>query len=215
MPQLYLLRHAQSEANQSGILAGPDNSVNLSDKGRNQSLKVSKHLKNIDFREIYCSPITRCIQTIEPFLGSRKEIPLIHEERIKEMNYGSWNGKLLEELSKKRDWQKIQKAPSKFTFPDGESFNQLRKRVSSFLTDIEGKDGSILIVSHGDVIKMILACTLSLPTDKFQNFVITPASISIVNYGHRNRSVISLNQKIERYSAKKRFSSFLLGGENA
>jgi probable phosphoglycerate mutase len=215
MPQLYLLRHAQSEANQSGILAGPDNSVNLSDKGRNQSLKVSKHLKNIDFREIYCSPITRCIQTIEPFLGSRKEIPLIHEERIKEMNYGSWNGKLLEELSKKRDWQKIQKAPSKFTFPDGESFNQLRKRVSSFLTDIEGKDGSILIVSHGDVIKMILACTLSLPTDKFQNFVITPASISIVNYDHRNRSVISLNQKIERYSAKKRFSSFLLGGENA
>ena len=215
MPQLYLLRHAQSEANQSGILAGPDNSVNLSDKGRNQSLKVSKHLKNIDFREIYCSPITRCIQTIEPFLGSRKEIPLIHEERIKEMNYGSWNGKLLEVLSKKRDWQKIQKAPSKFTFPDGESFNQLRKRVSSFLTDIEGKDGSILIVSHGDVIKMILACTLSLPTDKFQNFVITPASISIVNYDHRNRSVISLNQKIERYSAKKRFSSFLLGGENA
>ncbi len=215
MPQLYLLRHAQSEANQSGILAGPDNSVNLSYKGRNQSLKVSKHLKNIDFREIYCSPITRCIQTIEPFLGSRKEIPLIHEERIKEMNYGSWNGKLLEELSKKRDWQKIQKAPSKFTFPDGESFNQLRKRVSSFLTDIEGKDGSILIVSHGDVIKMILACTLSLPTDKFQNFVITPASISIVNYDHRNRSVISLNQKIERYSAKKRFSSFLLGGENA
>lgn len=215
MPQLYLLRHAQSEANQSGILAGPDNSVNLSDKGRNQSLKVSKHLKNIDFREIYCSPIARCIQTIEPFLGLRKEIPLIHEERIKEMNYGRWNGKLLEELSKKRDWQKIQKAPSKFTFPNGESFNQLRKRVSSFLTDIEGKDGSILIVSHGDVIKMILACTLSLPTDKFQNFVITPASISIVNYDHRNRSVISLNQKIERYSAKKRFSSFLLGGENA
>lgn len=140
---------------------------------------------------------------------------MIHEERIKEIKYGRWNGKLLEELSKKRDWQKIQKAPSKFTFPDGESFNQLRKRVSSFLTDIEGKDGSILIVSHGDVIKMILACTLSLPTDKFQNFVISPASISIVNYDHGNRNVISLNQKIEGYSAKKRFSSFLLGGENA
>ncbi len=215
MPQLYLLRHAQSEANQSGILAGPDNSVNLSDKGRAQSLKVSKHLKNIEFREIYCSPITRCIQTIEPFLSSRKDIPFIHEERIKEMNYGRWNGKHLEELSRKRDWQKIQKSPSKFTFPDGESFNQLRKRVSNFLTDMEGKDGSILIVSHGDVIKMILACTLSLPTDKFQNFVISPASISIVNYDPGKRSVISLNQKIERHSEKSRFLSFMLGGENA
>jgi broad specificity phosphatase PhoE len=131
------------------------------------------------------------------------------------MNYGSWNGKALQDLSKKRDWQKIQEAPSKFTFPDGESFNQLRKRVSSFLTDIEGKDGPILIVSHGDVIKMILACTLGLPTDKFQKFVVAPASISIINYDYGNRSVISLNQRIDRYSIKNRFSSFLLGGENA
>jgi probable phosphoglycerate mutase len=215
MPQLYLLRHAQSEANESGILAGPDNSVNLSDKGKNQSLKVSKHLKSLLFKEIYCSPISRCIQTIEPFLGSRKDISVIRDERIKEMNYGSWNGKALQDLSKKRDWQKIQEAPSKFTFPDGESFNQLRKRVSSFLTDIEGKDGPILIVSHGDVIKMILACTLGLPTDKFQKFVVAPASISIINYDYGNRSVISLNQRIDRYSIKNRFSSFLLGGENA
>jgi probable phosphoglycerate mutase len=215
MPQLYLLRHAQSEANLRGVLAGPDNSVNLSDRGRKQSVKVSKHLQNINFQEIYCSPISRCMQTIQPLLGSKPSIQVVPEVKIQEMNYGQWNGKDLKALSKKRDWQSIQSAPSKFTFPDGESFNQLRRRVSSFLSEISDKDGPLLVVSHGDVIKMILACTLDLPTDKFQNFVIEPASISIVYYGSKAKNIISVNQKIEKGSARERFSSFLLGGDNA
>ena len=215
MPQLYLLRHAQSEANQRGILAGPDNSINLSEKGRKQSLKVSKHLQGIAFQQIYSSPISRCLQTIQPLVGARPGIEILQELKIQEMNYGQWNGKELKVLSKKRDWRRIQIAPSKFTFPDGESFNQLRRRVSLFLSQIADKDGPILVVSHGDVIKMMLACTLDLPTDKFQNFVIEPASISIVQYGSKVKNIISVNQKVEKSSTKERFSSFLLGGDNA
>jgi hypothetical protein len=60
-----------------------------------------------------------------------------------------------------------------------------------------------------------LACTLDLPTDKFQNFVIEPASISIVQYGSEVKNIISVNQKVEKSSTKERFSSFLLGGDNA
>lgn len=215
MPQLYLLRHAQSEANLRGILAGPDNSVNLSDKGRKQSLKVSKYLQEIAFQQIYCSPISRCFQTIQPLVRARPDIALLHEEKIQEMNYGQWNGKDLKTLSKKRDWQRIQSAPSKFTFPDGESFNQLRRRVSLFLSQVEGKDGPILVVSHGDVIKMILASVLDLPTDKFQNFVIEPASISIVQYESKSKTIVSLNQKVDGTTVRQRFTSYLLGGDNA
>jgi probable phosphoglycerate mutase len=215
MPQLYLLRHAQSEANQRGILAGPDNTINLSEKGRKQSLKVSKHLQAIAFQQIYSSPIFRCLQTIQPLIKGRPDIEIVQEIKIQEMDYGQWNGKDLKILSKKRDWQRIQSAPSKFTFPDGESFNQLRRRVTLFLSQIADKDGPILVVSHGDVIKMMLACTLDLPTDKFQNFVIEPASISIVQYGSKVKNIISVNQKVEKSSAKERFSSFLLGGDNA
>ncbi len=215
MPQLYLLRHAQSEANLRGILAGPDNSVNLSNKGRKQSLKVSKYLQEIAFQQIYCSPISRCFQTIQPLVRARPDIALLHEEKIQEMNYGQWNGKDLKTLSKKRDWQRIQSAPSKFTFPDGESFNQLRRRVTLFLSQVERKDGPILVVSHGDVIKMILASVLDLPTDKFQNFVIEPASISIVQYESKSKTIVSLNQEVEGTTIRQRFTSYLLGGDNA
>jgi broad specificity phosphatase PhoE len=215
MPKVYLLRHGESEANVRGILAGPDNSVNLTEKGIKDSRLVSKHLQKIEFTHIYSSPITRCLQTIEPLLNSKPNIPLLKEPRVAEMDYGDWNGKELKSLSKKREWQSIQKQPSKFKFPEGESFNQLRKRIQSFLLEIEKVEGPLLIVSHGDVIKMILTCTLDLSTDSFQKFTIQPASVSIINYEIKSKNVISSNQRFGKVSLMNKFSSALLGGENA
>jgi broad specificity phosphatase PhoE len=215
MPKDYLLRHGQSEANVRGILAGPDNSVKLSEKGRRESRIVSKHLQKIEFTHIYSSPISRCLQTVDPLTSAKPQIPLLLEERIQEMNYGDWNGKDLKSLSKKREWKSIQNQPSKFKFPQGESFTQLRKRVQSFLNEIESKTGPILVVSHGDVIKMILTCTLELSTDNFQKFLIQPASISIINYESKVRNLIISNQRLGKSSLREKFGAILLGGENA
>jgi broad specificity phosphatase PhoE len=215
MPKVYLLRHGQSEANVRGILAGPDNSVKLSEKGRRESRIVSKHLQKIEFTHIYSSPISRCLQTVDPLTSAKPQIPLLLEERIQEMNYGDWNGKDLKSLSKKREWKSIQNQPSKFKFPQGESFTQLRKRVQSFLNEIESKTGPILVVSHGDVIKMILTCTLELSTDNFQKFLIQPASISIINYESKVRNLIISNQRLGKSSLREKFGAILLGGENA
>ena len=198
-----------------GILAGPDNSVKLSEKGRRESRIVSKHLQKIEFTHIYSSPISRCLQTVDPLTSAKPQIPLLLEERIQEMNYGDWNGKDLKSLSKKREWKSIQNQPSKFKFPQGESFTQLRKRVQSFLNEVESKTGPILVVSHGDVIKMILTCTLELSTDNFQRFLIQPASISIINYESKVRNLIISNQRLGKSSLREKFGAVLLGGENA
>ena len=215
MPKVYLLRHGQSEANVRGILAGPDNSVNLSDKGVRESRIVSKHLQKIEFTQIYTSPISRCIQTINSFISAKPQIPLLIEDRLQEMNYGDWNGKELKALSKKREWKSIQNQPSKFKFPQGESFLQLRKRVQSFLTEIERVPGPVLVVSHGDVIKMMLTCTLDLSTDNFQKFLIQPASVSIINYESKVKNVIASNQQMGKSTLREKFGAALLGGENA
>ena len=215
MPKIYLLRHAQSEANEQGILAGPDNSVKLSVKGLKQSKNATKHLQKIEFAKIYCSPISRCFETIEPLIKSRPEIDFEYHQDLKEMDYGKWNGKNLDELSKKREWKVIQKSPASFKFPDGESFVQLRKRVQGFLTEVIDQSGSILVVSHGDVIKMFLACTLEQPINTFQRFAVTPASLTIINYDQKVKSVISTNQGLFNTSISERISKFLPGGENA
>ncbi len=92
---------------------------------------------------------------------------------------------------------------------------QLRRRVQSFLNQIEPVPGPILVVSHGDVIKMMLTCTLDLSTDNFQKFLIEPASISIINYEDKVRNVITSNQRLGRATLREKFGSILLGGENS
>jgi probable phosphoglycerate mutase len=215
MPQIYLLRHAESEANARGILAGRDYSVNLTAKGFKDSRKIKSKLAMIDFTRVYSSPITRCVQTVTPYLDSNPRIDVTLTESLIEMDYGAWSGKKLSSLSKKKEWSLIQNRPAEFTFPNGEGFQEMRKRVKSFLNSMIDADGPILIVSHGDIIKMALTITLDLPLNKFQNFVVAPASISIIDYSQRSKSVISTNQRITDAGIISRASKFILGGESA
>jgi broad specificity phosphatase PhoE len=215
MPQIYLLRHAESEANAGGILAGRDYSVNLTAKGYKDSRKIKSRLAKIDFTRVYSSPITRCVQTITPFLDSYPRIDVTLTESLIEMDYGIWSGKKLAALSKKKEWSLIQNRPAEFTFPNGEGFQEMRKRVKSFLNSMIDADGPILIVSHGDIIKMALTITLDLPLNRFQNFVVAPASISIIDYSQKSKSVISTNQRIAEVGIISRASKFILGGESA
>jgi probable phosphoglycerate mutase len=215
MPQIYLLRHAESEANARGILAGRDYSVDLTAKGFKDSRKIKSRLAKIDFTRVYSSPITRCVQTITPYLDSNPRIDVTLTESLIEMDYGLWSGKKLASLSKKKEWSLIQNRPGEFTFPNGESFQEMRRRLKSFLNSLIDTDGPILIVSHGDIIKMALTITLDLPLNKFQNFVVAPASISTIDYSQKSKSVISTNQRITEAGIISRASKFILGGESA
>jgi broad specificity phosphatase PhoE len=215
MPQIYLLRHAESEANAKGILAGRDYSVNLTAKGFKDSRKLKSRLSKIDFTRVYSSPITRCVQTVTPYLDSNPRIEITLTESLIEMDYGNWSGKKLAALSRKKEWSLIQNRPGEFTFPNGESFQEMRRRVKSFLNSLIDIDGPILIVSHGDIIKMALTITLDLPLNKFQNFVVTPTSICVIDYSQESKSVISTNQRITEAGIISRASKFILGGESA
>lgn len=215
MPQIYLLRHAESEANAKGILAGRDYSVNLTAKGFKDSRKIKSRLSKIDFTRVYSSPITRCVQTVTPYLDSNPRIEITLTESLIEMDYGNWSGNKLAALSKKKEWSLIQNRPGEFTFPNGESFQEMRRRVRSFLNSLIETDGPILIVSHGDIIKMALTITLDLPLNKFQNFVVTPASICVIDYSQKSKSVISTNQRIAEAGIIGRASKLILGGESA
>jgi broad specificity phosphatase PhoE len=215
MPQIYLLRHAESEANAKGILAGRDYSVNLTSKGFKDSRKIKSKLAKIEFTRVYSSPITRCIQTITPYLDSNPRIDITLTESLIEMDYGVWTGKKLAALSKKKEWSLIQNRPGEFIFPNGESFQEMRRRLKNFLNSLIDTDGPILVVSHGDVIKMALTITLDLPLNKFQKFVIAPASISIINYSQKSKSVISTNERISEAGIFSKAGKFILGGESA
>jgi len=213
MPIIYLLRHAQSSANTRGILAGQDNSVELSKKGIREANEIVRYLESLDIAQIFCSPLTRCLQTITPYMTRNPNTAFVVEPRLIEMNYGKWSGRKLAGLTKDPRWKQVLTKPSTFTFPEGEGFKKMRGRVDQLLTELAAEKGSLLLVTHGDIIKMILASTLSLPIDRFQAFVAEPASISTIRIDKGSKTVLQTNYRVKN-SNFQFFKSNQLGGGN-
>ena len=177
---IYLLRHGHSTANAKSVLAGRDYKVRLSAAGEKQALVVSKEFSDKKFAKIYSSPLTRCLETLEPLATNlKKEIEIT--DGLIEMEYGDWSGKKLALLSRNKLWKAIQTRPSLVRFPNGESFLEMQNRSLEAVTKLAVPGKNILMCSHGDVIKAIVAGLIGLHLDKFQSLAIDPASITILD----------------------------------
>jgi probable phosphomutase (TIGR03848 family) len=189
---IYLLRHGHSAANAKSILAGRDFKVSLSATGKKQALAIESELKQKNFARIYSSPLPRCLQTLEPIAETlKREIEI--SEGVIEMEYGDWSGKKLAILSRTKLWKSIQGRPSLVRFPNGESFLEMQNRALETVRKVAIPGETILICSHGDVIKAIVAGLLGLHLDNFQSLAIDPASISVVDISGDNARIRSLN----------------------
>jgi probable phosphoglycerate mutase len=215
-----LLRHAHSVANEKGILAGRASGVSLSTKGKEQAELLTSRLGNARFKDIRISPLERCLATLEPWLQSqdtsvRKKI--LFDPNVSEVDYGDWTGKKLLALSLRKEWRVVQNTPSEMKFPKGEGLLQMQQRAEKALRQSIKKAGTgvSLIVSHGDVIKSLIATALDLHLDKFQKIVIDPASISVLDFSKGSFRLLHLNDlttNFEYLSQKKRSGKTLLGG---
>lgn len=220
MTTVILLRHAHSVANEKGILAGRASGVSLSTKGKEQAELLTSRLGNARFKDIRISPLERCLATLEPWLQSqdmsvRKKI--LFDPNVSEVDYGDWTGKKLLALSLRKEWRVVQNTPSEMKFPKGEGLLQMQQRAEKALRQSIKKTGTgvSLIVSHGDVIKSLIATALDLHLDKFQKIVIDPASISVLDFSKGSFRLLHLNDlttNFEYLSQKKRSGKTLLGG---
>lgn len=220
MTTVILLRHAHSVANEKGILAGRASGVSLSTKGKEQAELLTSRLGNARFKDIRISPLERCLATLEPWLQSqdtsvRKKI--LFDPNVSEVDYGDWTGKKLLALSLRKEWRVVQNTPSEMKFPKGEGLLQMQQRAEKALRQSIKKAGTgvSLIVSHGDVIKSLIATALDLHLDKFQKIVIDPASISVLDFSKGSFRLLHLNDlttNFEYLSQKKRSSKTLVGG---
>jgi probable phosphoglycerate mutase len=165
----------------------------------------------------------RCFETISPWINSivlpnnPSFQPFIDEE-LTEVDYGTWSGKKLAMLSKNRLWKTVQESPSRMYFPQGEGIGQMQSRAMKSVHEAvsaKGK-GAAVLVSHGDVIKSIVASALGMHLDEFQRIVIDPASISILDYSTTKPRTLLLNDSrsvvTDLLIAPKRAKNLLGGG---
>jgi probable phosphomutase (TIGR03848 family) len=190
MATVVLLRHGRTSANTAGILAGRSAGVHLDDLGKEPAARAAERLASVPLAAVVSSPLERCVETARAVLG-RQPVPLrMHREKgIAEVDYGVWTGKELKALAKEQLWRGVQGHPAGVTFPEGESMAGMSarsvaavRRWDAQVAAEHGDDATWLAVSHGDVIKAVLADALGMHLDVFQRIVVDPASISVVRY---------------------------------
>lgn len=215
MSRIVLLRHAHSTANLKNVLAGRTEGVMLSSKGENQAIELVERIGKSRFDAVVISPIQRCSQTIAPWLAAYGNgiVPLV-DEGFSEVDYGTWTGKSLAVLQRNKLWKIVQEHPSQMVFPQGESLMEMQSRaVASFhkVNNLKGKNPR-LIVSHGDVIKSIVAHVLGMHLDQFQRLVIEPAAMTVIETQNGVSRLISFNDQKSVLSGKESKGAFALGG---
>jgi probable phosphomutase (TIGR03848 family) len=201
MTTVLLIRHGRTSANTAGILAGRSSGVELDAVGATQVTDVGTRLAGVPLRTVVTSPLRRCRQTSQALVSARTTACPVHTEQgLVECGYGDWTGKSLRELSKEKLWATVQAQPSAVRFPNGESMTEMSSRAvgavrrwDATMAAEHGPDAVWAAVSHGDVIKAVLADALGMHLDAFQRILVDPASVSIVRYTASRPYVVTVN----------------------
>ncbi|WP_028660909.1 histidine phosphatase family protein [Nocardioides insulae] len=201
MATVILLRHGRSTANTGGILAGRMPGVDLDDTGREQARRAGERTVGVPLARVVSSPLERCRRTTELVLAARGEDAEIRTEPgLAECDYGDWQGRALSALTKEPLWRVVQSQPSAAVFPGGESLAAMQARAVEAVrrhdAEVEAAHGAAavwLAVSHGDLIKAILADALGMHLDLFQRLHVDPASLSVVRYTEARPLVLGSN----------------------
>jgi probable phosphomutase (TIGR03848 family) len=194
-----LLRHGRSTSNTAQTLAGRSDGVDLDDKGNEQAQAIVERLAGLPIRAIVRSPLLRCRRTVEPLAAALGLDPLV-DERISEVDYGSWTGRKIGDLVKEPLWAVVQQQPSAAVFPGGEGLAHVQARAVAAvrehdrrLTELHEGDALWVACTHGDVIKAVVADALGTHLDSFQRITADPASMSVIRYTALRPFVIHVN----------------------
>ena len=201
MATVILVRHGRTTANSSGMLAGRGPGVLLDEIGEQQAASAGRRLSVVPLTAVVSSPLERCRQTTKPILAGQGSAPRVAREKgLVEVDYGEWTGRELATLAREPLWKVVQGHPASVTFPGGESMAAMSarsvaavRRWDAAVESDHGADAVWSAVSHGDVIKAVLADALGMHLDAFQRIVVDPGSVSVVRYTTGRPFVLMMN----------------------
>jgi len=196
-PTLILfVRHGQTPT--TGVeLYGRKPGVHLSELGLSQAESVAERISEMNQRgiaAIYSSPLVRTRETATP-ISNALGIPIKQSRGLIELDVGDWTGRKLNQLRKLKAWSTVQKYPSGFRFPNGESFVEMQTRISQtvdgFVSDHPG--ATVVAVSHADPIRALIAHAMGTHLDLFQRIVVSPCSVTAILYTPNGPVVLAVN----------------------
>ena len=166
-------------------LYGRSKGISLSEAGRQQAAALAERLAAVSLDALYTSPLDRCMETaasIAEACGIEVE-PL---EGVLEIDYGSWTGRPFTSLSRTKLWQEFHgPTPSIPRFPDGETLAEAQARALHAVRELVERHPkeTVAVVTHGDVIALVLAHYAGIHVDLFQRLEIAPVSVTAIAIG--------------------------------
>ncbi len=205
VPTVLLVRHGRTSANATGVLAGRAPGTQLDKVGREQSAALAEQLAGVRLVRVVSSPLERTVATAQALVDTggsatspRPEVST--DDRLNECDYGEWTGRRISELAKDPVWKTVQSHPSAALFPGGETLRAVQQRAVDAVREHDaavaaehGPNAVWVAVSHGDVIKAVLADALGTHLDAFQRIVVDPCSVSVVHYAPLRPFVLRTN----------------------
>jgi probable phosphomutase (TIGR03848 family) len=191
---ILLVRHGQTPTT-GKMLPGRAPGLHLSESGVAQAERAAQRIAEITKVDaVYCSPLERARETAAPIgraLGLRPKV----RRGLLECDFGDWTGRALTDLMKLPEWGTVQRAPSTFRFPNGESFSEMQHRIVGALDELRvaHPGGTIVCVSHADPIKAAMAHALGTHLDLFQRIVVSTCSISAVAWSMGGPVALTVN----------------------
>jgi probable phosphoglycerate mutase len=189
-----LVRHGRTPTT-GKLLPGRAPGLHLADEGRAQAEAVAERLSALGKVDaIYASPLERTRETAAP-IARRLGLRVRTDRGLLDCDAGDWTGAELKQLSKRPEWRTVQRWPSGFRFPNGESLLEMHDRVASTVAQLRDRHAgtTIVVVSHADPIKAVVADALGAPFDLFQRIVISPCSVTPIAYGPAGPAVLGTN----------------------
>ena len=190
------MRHGQTST--TGItLPGRAPGLHLADRGREEAGEVAGRIARLPRVDaVYSSPLERAHETAAP-IATACRLPVLIEPGLLECDYGEWTGLALKDLRRRPEWKVIQRYPSGFRFPGGESLAEMQTRITGALGRLVAAHPgqTVVAVSHADPIKAAVAHALGTHLDLFQRIAVFTASVSAVAYGPGGPTVLAVNAK--------------------
>lgn len=195
MTVFHLVRHGDHKL-QGRLVAGRTTGIGLSLTGRAEIAAVAERLTAEKIDAIYASPLDRTRETAE-IIAARFDLPVVIREDAIEVDFGDWTGLTFDQVRTDERWRPWQTCRSVATIPGGESWRHVQDRVVAALFDLRRAhpDGTVVVVSHGDVIRAALLFVLGMPLDFYSRIEVATASISTVAITDAALRVTAINER--------------------
>jgi probable phosphoglycerate mutase len=191
--RVLLVRHAVT-AHTGPLLSGRMPGIDLSERGVEQADAAAKRLALLPIAAVYASPIERTTQTAER-IASHHGLRVTALDGVIEADYGDWTGQKLVDLAKTPEWGVVQAAPSRASFPNGESLHAMQTRTVAAIERVvrDHPHQTVAIVSHADPIKSAIAHFTGMHLDLFQRLHVSPASVTVLDFHRFGATLVKCN----------------------